>query len=162
MSFVRFLMLLALVLWLGSLMFLPVVAANAFRTLLSAHAAGMVVRDSLVSLHRIGLSCGLVFVPSSIIYERLASGRIKVLRLSHTLVLVMLALTAISQFRVIPRMDRLRASAGEIAALAAGDPVRIEFDRLHHWSTRIETAVLACGLLVLYLTSRRFVSRHAS
>ena len=162
MSFVQFLMLLTLVLWLGSDMFFPLVAATAFSTLPSPHLAGMVVRNCLRSLHAIGFACGLVFLASSLFYGRRAGGRIKPLRLSHMLVLVMLALTAISEFRIIPRMDRLRDSAGEIAALSAGNPTRIEFDVLHRWSTRIEAAVIACGLLVLYLTSRRLVSRHAS
>lgn len=159
MSFVRFLMLLALVLWLGSLMFFPLLAATAFSTLPSPHLAGMVVRDCLRGLHRIGFSSGLVFLASSILYGRLANGRITPLRFSHVLVLVMLLLTWISEFRIIPRMDRLRVSAGEITALPVDDPARREFDALHRSSTRIETAVLACGLLVLYQTSRRLASR---
>ena len=162
MSFVRFLLLLALVLWLGSLMFFPLVAGSAFSTLPSPHLAGMVVGHCLRSLHWIGFASGLVFLASSVLYGRFASGRMRWLRLSHALILVMLALTAISEFRIIPRMDRLRASAGEIATLAPGDPTRVQFGSLHRASTRIETVVLACGVLVLYLTSRRLASRHAS
>jgi Domain of unknown function (DUF4149) len=162
MSFLRFLILLALVLWLGSLMFFPLVASTAFSTLPSPHQAGMVVRNCLRSLHWIGFVSGLVFLASSLLFGRLTSGRTNWLRLSHVLILVMLALTAISEFRIIPRMDRVRASVGEIAALAPGDPTRVQFDSLHRTSTRIETVVLVCGVLVLYLTSRRLASRHAS
>ena len=83
------------------------------------------------------------------------------LALSHILVLVMLMLTALSQFRIIPQMESLRIAAGEINALAPSDPVRLQFDSLHVWSTRIEGTVLVLGLFFLYLTSRRFATSHA-
>jgi len=73
-------------------------------------------------------------------------------------VLTMLALTAISQFKIIPSMDTLRASAGEIASLSADSPIRLQFDSLHAWSTRIEETVLVLSLIVLYSTSRRIGS----
>jgi len=76
--------------------------------------------------------------------------------LSHILVLTMLALTAISQFHIIPRMDTLRATTGEMASLAADNPIRQQFDSLHAWSTRFEGTVLVLGLIVLYSTARRF------
>jgi hypothetical protein len=68
----------------------------------------------------------------------------------------MLALTAISQFAIIPRMDVLRITAGEISMLPVSDPTRAEFDSLHAWSTRIEMTVLLLGLVVLYSVARRF------
>jgi len=33
--------------------------------------------------------------------------------------------------------------------------VRLQFDSLHVWSTRIEGTVLVLGLIVLYLTTQR-------
>jgi len=77
---------------------------------------------------------------------------------SHILIVLMLMLTAISQFRIIPRMDALRAAAGEISLLGPGDPIRREFDRLHVWSTRVEEGVLVAGIVLLYFTSRRLAA----
>jgi hypothetical protein len=156
MTFIRFLMLLALAVWLGSLMFFPVVAQTSFTVLPSPHLAGLVVRNSLIALHWMGFASGIAFLACSLIYNRVALGRVRVLALSHILVIAMLALTAISQFKIIPRMDVLRISAGEIAALPAGNPIRAQFDSLHAWSTRLETAVLLLGLVVLYSVARRF------
>jgi hypothetical protein len=68
----------------------------------------------------------------------------------------MLALTAISQFAIIPRMDVLRITAGEIDILPAGNPIRAQFDSLHAWSVRIETIVLLLALIVLYAIARRW------
>lgn len=155
MNLLRFFMLLALSVWLGSLIFFPVVAQISFSTLPSAHLAGMVVRSSLIALHWIGLGAGVLFLTCSLAESRLACGRFSAFRSSHWLVLLMLALTSISQFHLIPRMDALRSAAGEINQLPASDPILLQFNHLHAWSVRLETAVLALGIAGLYLTTRR-------
>jgi Domain of unknown function (DUF4149) len=161
MTFLRFLMLLALAVWLGALIFFPVVAQTSFAVLPSTHLAGLVVRGSLLTLHWMALISGTVFLASSLIYNRAMLGQSRVLSLSHVLVLAMLALTSISQFHIIPRMDTFRTSAGEMASLAADNPMVQQFDSLHAWSTRLEGAVLLLGLIVLYSTARRFGSSQA-
>jgi len=55
---------------------------------------------------------------------------------------------------VIPRMDAIRASIGEIEAVPIDNPARLQFDALHHWSTRIESGVILLGLVVAYVTAR--------
>jgi hypothetical protein len=161
MTLLRFLILLSLAVWLGALIFFPVVAQISFTVLPSTHLAGLVVRDSLIDLHWMGMVAGLIFLICSMIDNRLTAGRPRVFALSHTFIVVMLALTAISQFWIIPRMDVLRITAGEISTLPAGNPIRAQFDSLHVWSTRIEMAVLVLGLIVLYSVARRFSSSHA-
>jgi len=161
MTFLRFLMLLSLVIWLGALIFFPFVAQISFTVLPSTHLAGLVVHNSLIALHWMGFVSGTLFLACSLIYNRVSIGRFRAPALSHILVIIMLALTAISQFRIIPRMDALRSSAGEISALPIGSPIRGEFNSLHTWSTRIEGAVLILGLLVLYSVARRFSSSNA-
>ena len=161
MIILRFIMLLALATWLGALIFFPVVAQTSFSSLPSSHLAGIVVRGSLIKLHWIGLGCGIVFLVCSWMYNRTAFGEARTLSLSHAVIIFMLALTAISQFMVIPRMDTLRAQAGEIATLSADNPIRQSFDSLHAWSTRLEIVVLLLGLVLLYMTSRRLASSRA-
>jgi hypothetical protein len=158
MNLLRFLMLLALSVWLGALIFFPVVAQTSFSSLPSSHLAGSVVRGSLIKLHWMGLVCGIVFLACSWTYNRITSGNGRAFNLAHVALAFMLSLTAISQFTIIPRMDVLRAQAGEIANLPAGDPLRTRFDSLHAWSTRIEGAVMVLGLIGLYVTARRLVS----
>jgi hypothetical protein len=68
----------------------------------------------------------------------------------------MLALTLISQFGIIPRMEALRASIGQIDAVPLNDPARMQFDGLHVWSTRVEGGVFLLGLVVVYLTAASF------
>jgi hypothetical protein len=161
MNFVRFLMLLALTVWLGALIFFPVVAQISFSGLPSVHLAGLVVRNSLIALHWMGMSAGVVFLACSVIENRFARGYFSAFRPTHLLVFLMIVLTAVSQFRIIPRMDALRAAAGEIASLPMSNPLRMQFDSLHAWSTRIEGTVLVLGLIVLYLTVRRIAALRA-
>jgi Domain of unknown function (DUF4149) len=158
MTLVRFLLLLSLAVWLGSLIFFPVVAQTSFSVLPSAHDAGMVVRGSLIKLHWIGIVCGIVFLSSSLIHNWVLLGRARAFALAHILVMVMLALTAISQFFIIPKMDILRTSAGGISSLPASNAIRAQFNSLHAWSVRIEEAVLVISLIVLYSVARRFSS----
>jgi hypothetical protein len=161
MTFLRFIILLALAVWIGALVFFPVVAQTSFTVLPSTHLAGLIVRNSLIDLHWMGLFAGIIFLACSVVYNRVALGRPRIFALSHVVIFIMLVLTAISQFAIIPRMDMLRISAGEISVLPAGNPIRAQFDSLHVWSTRIEMAVLVLGLLVLYLVARRFSTARA-
>jgi len=52
-------------------------------------------------------------------------------------------------------MDALRLQMGSVAATAAGNPVRVAFDRLHQYSVWLESAVLFSGLAALFLTARQ-------
>jgi uncharacterized membrane protein len=157
MSFLRFLMLLSLICWIGGLIFFAfVVAPTAFSVLPTSHLAGNVVGRSLGKLHWIGLISGIVFLVSSLLYSRFTDGTAHVFAARHVLLCLMLALTLISQFGIIPRMDALRASLGEVRSVPLDNPERIQFDALHVWSTRVEGAVLLLGLVVVYLTARKF------
>jgi len=157
MSFLRFLMLLSLVCWIGGLIFFAfVVAPTAFSVLPTSHLAGNVVGRSLGKLHWIGLISGIVFLVSSLLYSRFTNGTAHVFAVRHVLLCTMLALTLISQFGIIPRMDALRASLGEVRSVPLDNPERVQFDALHVWSTRVEGAVLLLGLVVVYLTAKQF------
>ena len=65
----------------------------------------------------------------------------------------MMLLTAYSQFSIIPRMDTARDSVGgNVDAVAANNPGRQIFDRLHQRSVHVEALVLLCGLGALVAT----------
>ena len=157
MSFLRFLMLLSLICWIGGLIFFAfVVAPTAFSVLPTSHLACNVVGRSLSKLHWIGLISGIVFLVSSLLYSRLTDGTTHVFAARHVLLCAMLAITLVSQFGIIHRMDVLRASLGDVASAPIDNPDRIQFDALHVWSTRVEGTVLLLGLVVVYLTARSF------
>jgi uncharacterized membrane protein len=160
MSLLRFLMLLSLVVWIGGLIFFAfVLAPTAFQVLPNTHLAGNVVGRALGKLHWLAMTSGIVFLVCSLLHNRIAQGTAQVFALRHILIVFMLALTLISQFGIIPRMDALRAQVGDFAAVPLTDPARIQFDALHVWSTRVEGAVLLLGLVVVYLTAGTLFQR---
>src|ERR1700691_2226279 len=138
---------LALGVWLGALVFFgAVLAPIAFSQLpplfatpaAGMHAAGLIVGGSLVRLHWIGLFCGLIFLVVMVV----ARAHYRTVIPQAVLVLAMMVLTAYSQFSIIPRMDTARESVGgNVDAVAANNPGRQIFDRLHHRSTQVEALV---------------------
>jgi uncharacterized membrane protein len=157
MSFLRFLMLLSLICWIGGLIFFAfVLAPTAFQVLPSTHLAGNLVGRALSKLHWIAIISGVVFLISSLLYSRLTDGTAHVFAGRHVLLSLMLALTLLSQFWIMPRMDTLRAQVSDFASVPVDNPARVQFDALHVWSTRVEGAVLLLGLVVVYLTASSF------
>src|SRR2546430_2789460 len=139
MSFLRFLMLLSLVAWIGGLMFFAfVLAPTAFQVLPNTHLAGNVVGRALGKLHWLAIFSGIVFLISSLLYSRVTQGTLHVFAARHVLIVVMLALTLFSQYWIISRMDKLRATISDFAAVPLNDPIRMQFDALHAWSTRVD------------------------
>jgi uncharacterized membrane protein len=162
MSFLRFLMLLSLVTWIGGLIFFAfVLAPTVFApgVLPNTHLAGNIVGRALGKLHWIAIVSGIVFLASSLLYSRLVDGTAHVFAARHVLICLMLGLTVLSQFWIIPRMDTLRGQVADFTSVAVDNPARMEFDALHAWSTRVEGAVLLLGLLAIYLTANAFRQR---
>jgi Domain of unknown function (DUF4149) len=150
-------MLLSLVVWLGGLIFLAFVEAPAVFSpglLPTRQMAGSVVGRSLDVLHSMAIVSGIVFLISSMIYNRLTVGNARPLAARHVLIALMLVLTVISQFAISPKMRAIRAEVGVIDAVPLDNPLRVEFNRLHVWSEKIEQAVLLLGLAALYFTAR--------
>src|SRR5271169_7069854 len=113
MSFLRFLMLLSLIAWIGGLIFFAfVLAPTVFApgVLPNTHLAGNIVGRALAKLHWIAIVSGIVFLASSLLYSRMTDGTAHVFAGRHILLCLMLALTLVSQFGIIPHMDVLRAS----------------------------------------------------
>jgi len=157
MSFLRFLMLLSLVVWLGGLIFFAfVLAPTVFSPglLPSRQMAGSIVGRSLDRLHYMAIVSGTVFLIASMLYSRIASGNARPLAARHVLIVLMLLLTVVSQFAISPKMHVIRAEAGVIDDLPPDNPLRVEFDRLHVWSERVEVAVLLLGLVALYVAAQ--------
>ena len=153
MWFLKILMLLALIVWIGGIIFFAfVLAPTLFGVLPTTKLAGDVVNATLTKLHWIGLVSGVIFLICSLLYNWQKYVQLRPFALSHIFVVLMLAFTMVSQFGITPRMRELRSSPSIMESSVA----RAEFDALHAWSTRLEGGVLLLGLGVVILTSRRF------
>jgi small-conductance mechanosensitive channel len=140
---------LSLGLWLGADAFLSfVVAPGAFAVLASRESAGLLVGYSLTRLHFAGIFLGLLFLLARLLRTHsLASATV-------LCVVIMIALTAVSQFTVSKRMAVLRTQMGSIQNTADSDPSRAEFNKLHKRSVFFEGSVLLLGLAGVCLLVR--------
>ena len=147
---------LALSVWLGSDIFLSfVVAPGAFSVLASRDQAGAIVGYSLTRLHILGIVCGAVIL----LLRAVRTRSLATLAAPASLcVLLMIALTTVSQLTVSPRMASLRVQMGSIQAAALESPLLREFSRWHRASVGFESGVLLAGLLALYLFVRETAS----
>jgi Domain of unknown function (DUF4149) len=156
-SLLRTLEFLALSLWMGSDVFLSfVVAPGAFRVLApNRDQAGAIVGFSLTRMHLGGIALGMVFL-----FVRLARARsFGTLVSPATLcVVLMIALTAISQYTVSAKMAVLRVQMGSIQGTAAASPLLAEFSRLHQISVSLESGVLLAGFAATYLMVRELTA----
>jgi hypothetical protein len=156
MSFLRFLMVMSLVVWLGGLIFFAfVIAPTVFSILPTRHMAGSVVQRSLTALHWMGIVSGVIFLLASLAYARMTTGTAHPFAVRNVFIVLMIVLTLVSQIGIMPRMTMLRDSMGTIDNVPLTDPARVEFDRLHVWSTRVEELVLLLALVVTYLTAQQ-------
>jgi Domain of unknown function (DUF4149) len=155
-NFLKFLMLLALVVWIGGIVFFGAVLAPTVFSVLPTHdLAGKVVSRSLWILHFMGIVCGIVYLICSMVLSYIRRGTPEPFALRHLAVVLMLAVTIIGHEAVAKPMLRLRDQMGVIDTMAENDPRRVEFNRMHVWSTRLEETVLVLGLGVLWGTARR-------
>jgi Domain of unknown function (DUF4149) len=139
-------------LWLGAMAFFSfVVAPSAFAVLKQQQLAGALVSRTLGALEIIGIIAGAILIAllffsrerdRAFLYELIALALMTVSML-------------VSHFVVSRRMHDLRMSLGEIAQLAANDPARVEFDRLHQYSVWLMGFdILGAIALIVYLARR--------
>jgi len=153
-NILKFVQVFALGTWVGSIFyFSAAVAPGAFRVLPSQDVAGVLVEFTLRRLHTLGVVAGIVFLLAAALAMS-ASGFRRSVLLPSIGVAIMVALTVISQHVVIRRMMELRREMGSVEATAKDSPLRVEFDRLHGVSVKLEGATLLIGFASLFLTVR--------
>lgn len=150
----RFLQAFALGTWVGGIVFLSFVEApGVFSLLASPEQAGSVVGYSLTRLHHIGVVAALIYVIAGL---GLAKSPKWLASPAAILVLIMLALTLISQHVVRPRINRVRLQiTTSVDAMPPENPLRAQFDRLHRASVQLEGATLLLGVVAVFLTARK-------
>lgn len=141
-------------LWLGAMAFFSfVVAPAAFAVLREQRQlAGEIVSRALGVLEITGMIIGALLIVI-LIFSRERAGKASFYELIA--LALMTVSMVVSHFVVSKRMHEMRASIGEIAALAANDPNRIAFDRLHQYSVWLMGFnILVAIALIIYLARR--------
>lgn len=157
----RYLYVLALVVWLGGMTTAALVVAPAtFGVLQSWDAAtgrelaGRVFGEVLDRLHLIAYAAaGIMFAVLTV--QRIIGPRPRHYGIRAGLIGLIAALTMYSGRVLTPRIDTLQQEvAGPMAQLPPSDARRVEFDRLHRLSTTLISATMLGGLVLLAWESR--------
>ncbi|HEX5234419.1 MAG TPA: DUF4149 domain-containing protein [Silvibacterium sp.] len=153
---IRAIILFFLVLWLGGVLFFPIVAATAFGSLTDTHAAGTIVAKCLRILHYEGLISGFLIVLLLLLGQWTRAFARSVVA-PVVMALIMLGLTAFSQFSIIPRMESYRiAAGGAIDLVPPSNPNRVAFNRLHGTSMHVYEGVLLSGIILVVLLAANY------
>jgi uncharacterized membrane protein len=152
----RYLYVLALVLWLGGMAIAGLVVAPVTFAVLEAWnpatgrvLAGDVFGAVLERLSLIAYAAGIVmFVVLTV--QRLLGPRPRSYGIRVGIIALMLALTMYADMVAAPRIDELQSQVGgPMNQLAADDARRVEFDRLHGLSTTLIVMAIGGGLVLL-------------
>jgi len=156
-AFLRTIEFLTLGLWLGADAFLSfVVAPGAFAILKNRDSAGLIVGFSLARLHYAGIFLGVVFLAVRLVRTQSFASFTTSAALC---VVLMVLLTAASQFTVSPKMENLKKEMVSVQHTPETDPRRLEFNKLHHRSVFFEGTVLLVGLAGMFLLVRETIAR---
>jgi uncharacterized membrane protein len=156
-TFFRTIEFLSLSLWLGAGVFLSfVIAPGAFAILGNRDAAGLMVGYSLARLHFAGIFLGLIFLVARLARTHDFGSFTSAAALC---VVLMVLLTATSQFTVSTRMEALKKEMVSVQNTPENDPRRQEFNRLHHRSVAFEGAILLLGFAGMFFLVRETTVR---
>lgn len=155
MFLLRYLYVVALVLWVGGLLVAGALVAPSVFGVLQAWndtqgrvLAGQVFGDVLLRLTWLSYVMGAVMVVTLTLHRLLGARPVKYgirIGIMGVMLLMMLA----TGFWIIPQVNAIQAQVtGPVSALAASDPLRMQFDWLHGLSN-ILFAVTAVGGLAL-------------
>jgi uncharacterized membrane protein len=156
----RYLYVLALVVWLGGMVMLGAIVAPTTFEVLQASAgsegrelAGALFGVMLSRFHYVAYGAGALML--------LTLGAMRVLgpRPAHSglraiIVIVMLAVALYSGLVVLRQIDAVQADAGGLPSRLPADARRIRFDSLHLLSTRLMMFNIAGALVLLYWEAR--------
>jgi uncharacterized membrane protein len=153
----RYVYLLALIVWLGGMIVLgAVVAPTIFQTLQGLAAqegralAGEAFKAMLVRFHYVAYACGAALL-LSLLGMGLLGPRPRGYAIRAGLVAVMLAVALYSGLVVLSEIDSIQQAVGTLPSrLPANDLRRLRFDALHVLATRLMQANIVLGLALLW------------
>jgi uncharacterized membrane protein len=157
----RYVYVLALVVWLGGMLILGAIVAPTTFEVLQATAgaqgrelAGAVFGSALARFHYVAYGAGALLLLTlgamRVLGPRPAHGGVRA-----AIIAVMLGVALYSGFVVLRQIDAVQADAGGLpSGLPAGDERRVRFDALHVLSTRLMMLNIAGALVLLYWEAR--------
>ena len=157
----RYLCILALVVWLGGMLVAGVVVAPSIFGVLQTWndtqgrvLAGQVFGEVLQRIYWLGYAMGgVMFVTLTL--HRLLGARPLRYGVRAAILAIMLGLTLAADYYVGPQVAAIQADVkGPVSSLAETDPRKIEFDRLHGLANILLSLTVLGGLVLLTWEAR--------
>jgi uncharacterized membrane protein len=157
----RYMYVLALVVWLGGMVLLgALVAPTTFQVLQASEPiagralAGDLFGAILTRFHYVAYGAGVVLLLTLAVMAVLGPRPVSY-AVRSAIIAVMLGVALYSGFVVLRRIDAVQQEVGRLPSLLpAGDARRTEFDALHLLSTRLMLFNMAAALVLLYWEAR--------
>ena len=161
MRFLRYLYILALVIWLGGIVVAgAIVAPSIFGVLQEWNPlegrvlAGRVFGEVLQRLHWLAYAMGLVMFVTLTLH-RLLGARPEKYGIRASILVLMLLVTAYSGFVATPRIAALQGEVnGAMATLVDGDARKVEFNSLHRLANILLATSAMGGFVLLWWEAR--------
>lgn len=147
----RFVHLLALGLWLGSVVFFSLIVAPTLFGALGRESAGRAVSAIFPRYYGFGGVCGIVALLSGLLLRAQGAVRGRLFLAEMILVAAMTGIVAYSGGVLLPQAARARAALSEPPGTPAHDAARARFDALHRRSVALNGTVLLLGAAALAL-----------
>jgi uncharacterized membrane protein len=161
MFLLRYLYVVALVLWVGGLVVAGALVAPSVFGVLQAWnetqgrvLAGQVFGEVLLRLTWLSYAMGAVMFIALTLHRLLGARPVKY-GIRVGIMAVMLALMMVTGFWLIPQVEAIQAQVkGPVAELADSDPRRVEFNRLHGLSNILFSITALGGLALCWWEAR--------
>jgi len=156
-----FIEILCLSIWLGSMVFFSfAVAPSAFASLPSHQLAGLLVTSTISKVEWLGIVLGPILLVLLIVTRKRGERIYSATAVRAALLATMTVSAVISRYFITPAMVTLRnAMPNGIDSISATDPMKVQFDSLHHYSVGLMSVALFAGLAALFLTVRSPMKR---
>lgn len=153
----RFVAVLALVIWIGGLLALGAIAAPSIFAVLAITQpdegrmlAGALFGEILRRFHMVGYGAGALLL-GTLLLRRVLGPAPRRFAWRAGIAAVMLSASAYSGLIVASRIAQIQRSIGAApSSLPAGDARRVEFGRLHGLSTALELIPVLGGLVLIF------------
>jgi uncharacterized membrane protein len=161
MVLLRYLYVVALVLWVGGLIVAGALVAPSVFGVLQAWnqtegrvLAGQVFGEVLLRLTWLSYAMGLIMIVTLTLHRLLGARPVKY-GVRVGIMGVMLVMMLAMGFYIIPQVNAIQAQVtGPVSALAVSDPRRVEFDRLHGMSNILFSITAIGGLALCFWETR--------
>lgn len=137
---VNWLFLIALSLWVGSIAFVTLLLAPALKSQFPADQFFQIVKMLFPNYFQLGVAVGFIVFLISFVRTFRAEHPKRLLKWGNLLIMIMLALTVIGGYVLVPQMQELGTNGEQLV-------------QLYNYTQGVNLLNLLCGLLVLLILS---------